>query len=90
MGLRIPEDLSVVGFDDIQLSHEIDPPLTTVHVHKSWMGSMGVNALIERSRNPGQPKITKVVSTHLVERSTVSFVRSNRISKTSSDSLPNK
>lgn len=74
MGLNVPADLSVIGFDDIQSSHEIDPPLTTIHVHKSWMGSLGVNALIERSRNPGQPKISKVISTHLVKRQTVAFV----------------
>lgn len=77
MGRRIPQDLSVIGFDDIQLSHEVEPGLTTIHVHKSWMGSMGVNTLIERSRNPGQPKITKVVATHLVERETVAFIDAN-------------
>lgn len=31
LGLRIPEDLSVVGFDDIQTSEFMGPPLTTVH-----------------------------------------------------------
>lgn len=74
-GLRVPQDLSVVGFDDIQLSHEIDPPLTTIHVHKSWMGTIGISTLIDRARNPKQPRITRVISTHLVNRKTVAACR---------------
>lgn len=70
-GLRIPHDLSLVGFDNIDLAAEADPALTTVHVHKSWMGSLGVQALIERIRHPHQPKITTVLSTDLVIRHSV-------------------
>ena len=68
---RVPEDVSVIGFDNIEMAQTIEPPLTTVHVHKSWMGSMGVHTLIERVANPEQPKVTKLVSTYMVERGSV-------------------
>jgi len=71
MGLRVPEDLSVVGFDNIDVAKEVTPPLTTVHVHKTWMGILGVRQLLERAQNPEQPKVTVVVSTQLIARNSV-------------------
>jgi LacI family transcriptional regulator len=74
MGLRIPVDLSVIGFDNIDLAGETRPALSTVHVHKSWMGTLGVQALIERTRNPEQPRVTTVLSTDLIIRDTVALL----------------
>ncbi len=71
LNLSIPLDVSVIGFDNIDLAAETSPALTTIHVHKSWMGSLGVQALIERVRNPEQPKITTILTTDLVSRETV-------------------
>ncbi|GAB4491653.1 MAG: substrate-binding domain-containing protein [Anaerolineales bacterium] len=71
LGLKVPQEVSVIGFDNIDLAGETTPALTTVHVHKSWMGSLGVQALIERARNPLQPKITTVLATDLILRETV-------------------
>ncbi len=71
MGLSIPEDISVVGFDNIDLSKAITPSLTTIHVYKSWMGILGVRALLERAQNPDQPKIANVVATQLLVRDSV-------------------
>lgn len=69
--IRVPEDLSIIGFDDIDLASVVTPTLTTVHVHKSWIGSLGVRQLIYRALDPTQPKITISVSTRLVERDSV-------------------
>lgn len=45
-GLHIPEDLSVVGFDNISFSQYISPPLTTVHQQKDLLGKMAAEALL--------------------------------------------
>lgn len=46
-GLRIPGDLSVVGFDDIDASSWVDPPLTTVHVPTREMGQRAARQLMQ-------------------------------------------
>ncbi len=47
-GRRIPEDLSIVGFDDIPLAAHFDPPLTTIRVPAHDLGLTVGRALIER------------------------------------------
>jgi LacI family transcriptional regulator, repressor for deo operon, udp, cdd, tsx, nupC, and nupG len=47
-GLRIPEDIAFVGFDDIHAASHAHPPLTTVRVNKELLGRWGVEALLAR------------------------------------------
>ncbi|WP_298611273.1 LacI family DNA-binding transcriptional regulator [uncultured Thiothrix sp.] len=47
-GLQVPRDLSIVGFDDIELSRFTNPPLTTVRQPKQAMGIHAVDMLMER------------------------------------------
>ncbi len=49
-GLKIPEDIAVVGFDNIRLSHYIQPRLTTIHVPIQELGSRAVHYLIRMIR----------------------------------------
>ena len=46
-GLRIPEDISVVGFDDLYISQYINPPLTTVRQPMRQMGRMAMEKLLQ-------------------------------------------
>jgi LacI family transcriptional regulator len=47
MGMTVPDDVSITGFDDIELARIVDPPLTTVHVPHRDMGKKAAAALIE-------------------------------------------
>lgn len=47
MGYRIPEDVSIVGFDDLPFSEISNPPLTTLRVPKQEMGRLAVRKLVE-------------------------------------------
>ncbi len=71
--IRIPDDLSLVGFDDIEFSAQFWPPLTTVRVNKDLMGRLAVNRLQARLQAPdnsleAMPAITLEVPVTLIER----------------------
>ncbi|MEM9428287.1 MAG: LacI family DNA-binding transcriptional regulator [Pseudomonadota bacterium] len=52
LGLRIPDDISVTGFDDIDLATVLDPPLTTVHVPHRRMGQAAAEVLLRLADAP--------------------------------------
>jgi LacI family transcriptional regulator len=51
MGLRVPEDVSITGFDDIELARIVSPALTTVHVPHREMGRKAALQLVEMVEN---------------------------------------
>lgn len=51
-GLRVPQDLSVVGVNDLQMARLCEPPLTTVRIFRPEIGRVGVQRLREVLRNP--------------------------------------
>ncbi len=55
-GLRVPDDVSVCGFDDIPVSQFLNPPLTSVHVPIDQLGSTGATRLFERLTSGGSWK----------------------------------
>ena len=67
LGLRIPEDLEVIGFDDIPLAAASDPALTTVHQPIADKGRVATRLLI-RELDEGGPRERIVLPTELLLR----------------------
>ncbi len=65
-GLQIPQDISICGFDDDYLSRYLNPPLTTMALPASGMGSAAVKVLLEQleGQRPAPPKRV-VLPTHI-------------------------
>jgi LacI family transcriptional regulator len=68
-GVRVPEDVAVVGFDDIFPGSLCDPPLTTVHQPMRLLGERACARLLERIANPALRPATELLPTELVLRS---------------------
>jgi len=70
-GIKIPDDIKVVGFDDTFVASIIDPPLTTVHVSGSQIGREAMKVLMERIKNPdAAPQCRKIETRLIIRRST--------------------
>ena len=67
-GLRCPEDLSIVGFNDMPYIDKLDPPLTTVRVPLYEIGTEAARAMLELIDEPGRPIRSVLLPVKLVER----------------------
>ena len=71
-GYKVPDDVSIIGFDDLPFSEISYPPLTTLRVPNKEMGRLAVRRLIDMIQNPGEVVVTKTeVCTKFIERQTV-------------------
>ena len=70
-GFRIPEDVSVVGFDDISAAEYVSPPLTTVEVPKSYLGETAVERLVQMIEGHSLQPLKVEVFTRLIRRKSV-------------------
>lgn len=66
-GVKVPEDMAVVGFDDIEMAAFVQPPLTTVRAYPEQMGKAAVQLLSERFEGR-EPPAYSVIGTKLVIR----------------------
>jgi LacI family transcriptional regulator len=69
-GLRVPQDLSVVGLDDIDFAEFTLPPLTTIRLSRRELARAAFEALRQQAEDPGNARIQRefLVSTSLVQR----------------------
>jgi DNA-binding LacI/PurR family transcriptional regulator len=77
-GLRVPDDLSIVGFDDLPISTWTSPPLTTVRQPLTEMAMMGVELIIALAGNEPVASSRLEVATSLIVRESTAPPRENR------------
>jgi len=68
VGMRVPEDMAVVGFDDMPYSATAVPPLTTVRQPVQRVGSLAFEGLLDIIENGLEPVRRLVVPTELIVR----------------------
>ncbi len=67
-GLRVPDDVSVVGFDNTLQSYAIVPSITTVAQPVAELGEISISLLLKRIKQPSEPPSRILLPTRLIER----------------------
>ena len=83
-GFKIPEDISIIGFDDISISSIIDPPLTTISICKIDLGRLAVERLLQLVKNQDASCIKTQICGDLIVRKTTagpSIINSFKLKK---------
>jgi DNA-binding LacI/PurR family transcriptional regulator len=70
-GVKVPDEISLVGFDDREEAVLMDPPLSTVRVHKEEIGQTCMKMLLERLHHPQMAFSQRILPTEFVIRGTV-------------------
>lgn len=70
-GKRVPEDISIIGFDDINLCNLISPALTTIHQDAHLKGRLAVNYMIDKLEHRSITQRETILPIRLVERDSV-------------------
>ncbi|PKF76479.1 transcriptional repressor PurR [Vibrio sp. vnigr-6D03] len=70
-GVRVPDDISIIGYDNIELSGYFSPPLTTVHQPKRRVGKTAFEILLQRIKDKEHDKRIFEMHPEIVERSSV-------------------
>ena len=70
-GFRIPEDISIIGFDDDKICQVIEPRLTTMHVHKDVIGASAIKVLVDDIENNNRVNAKYLILTDLIIRESV-------------------
>ncbi|KAE9529943.1 substrate-binding domain-containing protein [Testudinibacter aquarius] len=72
-GLQVGKDISIIGYDNIELAQYLSPPLTTIHQSKNNLAKQAVEMLLARIKNPQLPYRTLTLEPHLVWRESVAL-----------------
>jgi len=69
MGLRVPDDISVIGFDDLLAAQMVLPRLTTVRIDRKLIGKLAVQYFFDKNEDSAQ--VSKIVPFELIQRDSV-------------------
>lgn len=72
-GLRIPEDIAIVGFDDMYWSMSLNPPLTAVRQSGFEIGRTAIELLYMRIADPNRSKVNVILKTELMVRKSCGY-----------------
>lgn len=75
--LTIGQNISIIGYDDIEISQYLNPPLTTIHQPKGELGQLAVETLLHRIKNKDSKPQVLTLSPILIERLSVKKGLSN-------------
>lgn len=75
-GLRVPDDISVIGFNNSEFSQFVDPPLTTIHFPSVDIGVQAARTILQGLEAKGTMPAANILPTYLVERQSTSKVSS--------------
>jgi DNA-binding LacI/PurR family transcriptional regulator len=75
-GLTIPDDVALIGFDDIPLARYVDPPLTTVRLPAAELGRRAGQMIVGLIQNGETPPASTLLETELIVRASCGAVRS--------------
>ena len=67
-GCSVPQDLAVVGYDDLEIAHFTNPPLTTIAQPKREIGAQAVHLLVDRMSHRNRPPTRLVLAPELIIR----------------------
>ena len=70
-GMRIPQDMAVMGYDDIELARYMTPPLSTIHQPKDELGQLAIDTLLHRMTSPDASQQLLVLTPELMARASV-------------------
>ncbi|CAH0533049.1 HTH-type transcriptional repressor PurR [Vibrio stylophorae] len=70
-GIRVPDDISIIGYDNIELAAYFSPPLTTIHQPKRRLGKTAVELLFKRMKDKEHEIRTFAMAPELIERQSV-------------------
>lgn len=74
-GLSIPQDVSIIGFDDIGFVAFLNPPLTTIRIERAELGKLAVRRLLERVEEPHLAPVRIELGCRLIERQSVASIK---------------
>lgn len=69
-GVDVPHEISITGFDDLDLAANVDPPLTTIHVPAAEMGRRAADYLLAQLEKTSTPRKTQLQATLVVRETT--------------------